>query len=70
MITVVTIEGVLAAGDDLKTVQPTKQAKALYDGLHLTSNMIGLTRADQEIARWWLKREHLNDWSTVLVIPG
>ena len=70
MITVIVVEGVLARGDDLRNAAPTKIAKPLYDGLHWTSNMIGLTMANQEIVRWWLKREHLNDWSSVLSYPG
>jgi hypothetical protein len=69
MIAVVVVEGVLARGDDLRNAQPTKIAKALYDGLKLTNNMIGLTRADPEIVKWWLKREHLNGWSSVLAYP-
>ena len=69
MITIVTVEGVLARGDDLKTAQPAKQAKALYDGLKLTNNMIGLTRANEEIARWWVKREHLAGWASILSYP-
>ena len=70
MITVMVVEGILARGDDLRNAAPTKIGKPLYDGLKLTSNIIGLTRANQEIAKWWLKREHLHDWSSVLSYPG
>lgn len=66
MITLIVIEGVLARGDDLKTAQPTKYAKALYDGLRSQTSTIALTRASHDIATWWLKREHLHDWSRIL----
>lgn len=66
---VITIEGVLSNGDDLRQSQPTKQAKALYDGLRSQHNTIGLTRSNEEIARWWLRREYLANWSSVLAYP-
>jgi hypothetical protein len=69
-IVVITIEGVLSSGDDLRQAQPTKQAKALYDGLRSQHNTIGLTRATEEIAKWWLRREYLANWSSVLAYPG
>lgn len=69
MITIISIENVLARGEDLKTAQPTKQAKALYDGLRTQNNTVGFTRATEEIARWWLKREHLDQWATILSYP-
>lgn len=70
MITIISIENVLARGEDLKTAQPTKQAKALYDGLRTQNNTLGFTRATEEIARWWLKREHLDQWSNVVPYPS
>ena len=69
MITIISIENVLARGEDLKTAQPTKQAKALYDGLRTQNHTLGLTRATTDIAEWWLKREHLNQWARVLSYP-
>ena len=73
MIIFISVEDVLSRGEDLKTAQPTKWAKVLYDGMRLQHNTVALTRADYDIARWWLKREHFNDWSRILtwntVIP-
>ena len=69
MITIISIENVLARGEDLRTAQPTKQAKALYDGLRSQNNTVGFTRATEEIANWWLKREHLGQWARVLSYP-
>ena len=62
----VTVEGVLTQGDNLKTAMPLKLARPFYDGLRSQFRMIALTKADQEIARWWLKREHFANWSAVL----
>ena len=69
MITVISIENVLARGEDLKTAQPTKQAKQLYDGLRSQNHTVGFTQATDEIANWWLKREHLGPWARVLSYP-
>lgn len=69
MITIISIENVLARGEDLKTAQPTKQAKALYDGFRSQHNTIGLTHATEDIARWWLKREHLDQWANIVPYP-
>lgn len=70
MITVITIEGVLTAGEDLKTAMPTKHARMLYEAFKSQSNIIALTQAPHEIASWWLRREHLTDWSRILVYPA
>ena len=69
MMTLICIENVLARGEDLKTAQPVKTAKAMYDGLRSQNNCVGLTRADPDIAAWWLKREHLDHWASVLSYP-
>ena len=69
-IAVITIEGVLARGDDLRNAQPTKQAAQLFAGLRSQSNVAAFTRADPEIANWWLKREHFNDWAMVQAYPS
>jgi hypothetical protein len=68
-VVLITVEGVLSNGDDLRNSQPTKQARQLYDGLRSQNNVIILTRATEEIARWWLKREYLLNWSTVKSYP-
>ena len=69
-IVVITIEGVLANSEDLRQAQPTKQAKAIYDGLRSQHNTILLTRAPEDIAKWWLKREYILQWSSVLSYPA
>lgn len=60
------VEGVLTQGADLKTAMPVKLARALYDGVRSQFRTVALTRADQGIARWWLKREQMHGWSAVL----
>lgn len=66
MIAVMTVEGVLAQGDDLRNAPPTKWARALYDGARSQFRMIAFTAADPDLAEWWLKREFLNDWAAVM----
>lgn len=66
MIACVALEGVLAAGEDLRTAPPTKWGRALYDGLALNFRTIAFTRADPDIAAWWLKREGLAGWAAVM----
>jgi hypothetical protein len=66
VITFISVEDVLSRGEDLKTAQPTKWAKALYDGMRLQHNTVALTQAEYDIARWWLRREHFDDWSRIL----
>ena len=67
MIAVISVEGVLAAGDDLRKVPPTKWARPLYDAVRSQFRTIAFTQAEPEIAQWWLKRESLNDWAAVLI---
>ena len=64
-IALITIEGVLAAGEDLRTAPPFRWAKPMYDALRTQWRTIALTRADHELARWWLNREMLPGWSSV-----
>ena len=68
-IAVFVIENVLAHGDDLRQVTATKLAKPLYDAVRSQFNTIALTKADEEIARWWLKRERLHNWGLVSAWP-
>src|SRR5215510_13802078 len=67
---IITVENVLAAGDDLKVAPPTRWAKSLYGGMRSQHHVLALTQASEELARTWLKREHLDDWSRVLCYPA
>jgi hypothetical protein len=63
----IAIEGVLSAEDDLKRSAPTKLARLLYDGIRSQFRTVGLSRcSDIEVVRWWLRREQLSHWSSVL----
>jgi len=66
VIAVICIEGVLANGEDLRTAQPTKWGRALYEGLAVNFRTIAFTQADPEIAAWWLKREMITGWAAVM----
>jgi hypothetical protein len=69
MICAISVEGVLALDNDLRSAQPTKWARMLYDSLHNQYRMIALTSNPPEIADYWLRREMLRDWAGVLVKP-
>jgi len=62
-ITVLTVEGVLSQTDDLKTSQPTSWARQLYLSLKHEYRLILLTGGDEELTRWWLDREFMNDFA-------
>jgi len=66
MIGCIAVEGVLAAGEDLRTAPPTKWGRALYEGLAVNFRTIAFTKADPDIAQWWLKREGLTGWAAVM----
>jgi hypothetical protein len=66
MINLVTIEGVLAKGDDLRTAQPHKFARVFYEQMRLGTSLILMSKAPEEIATWWLKREHMPEWARLL----
>jgi hypothetical protein len=65
-VALITVEGVLAQGDDLKSALPYKWSIPLYEGIRSQFRTVALTRSDQETARWWLRREGLHSWSGVL----
>lgn len=66
----ITIEGVLSEGPDLKSSAPHKWSKPLYEALHTSYRTVALSSNDQAITRWWLRREHFADWSAVLCSNG
>lgn len=66
VIACVSVEGVLAAGDDLRRAPPTKWARPLYDGAATQFRMIAFSQADPDIVQWWLKREMLTGWAAVM----
>lgn len=66
VVALITVENVLAAGDDLKTALPLKWGKPLYEGVRASFHTVAMTRSTEDIARWWLGREGLGSWSAVL----
>jgi hypothetical protein len=65
-VALITVEHTLAAGDDLRTAFPLPWGKVLYDGIRSQSRTVALSRATENIARWWLNREGFASWSSVL----
>ena len=66
MITFISVEGVLAKADDLKTSPPTKWARSLYTGLAADNSVCLLTRTDADTCVWWMKREHMSGYARVI----
>ncbi len=66
MITFLTVEGVLAKTEDLKSSPPTKWARSLYNGLRGDNSLALLTRTDVDTCVWWLKREHMSGYARVI----
>lgn len=64
-IAILSIEGVLSQTDDLKTSQPTAWARQLYRALKTEYRLILLTKADEELARWWLTKEFMSDFALI-----
>jgi len=65
MLAVVSIEHVLANGEDLRSIAAYRGSKLLYDALASQYHLIGLTAASEEISSWWLKRERMPKWARV-----
>lgn len=65
MIAVVNVEHVLAHGDDLRSIASYRGASLLYDALATEYQLIALTKADEDIAKWWLKRERMPRWAKI-----
>ncbi len=69
MIAIVTIEGVLAQGADLRVARSYKQARPLWAALRSEFQLVGLTRAPAEVARWWLRQESMYDRNWAQIRP-
>jgi hypothetical protein len=65
-VALITLEGTFASGPDLRQALPLKWSVPLYEAIRSQFRTVALTAADQEIARWWLRREGLADWSSVM----
>lgn len=63
MIVVVSIENTFAQGPDLKTAAAYRASRPFYEALKGAYQLVGLSTATEDIARWWLKREHMGEWA-------
>lgn len=68
-IVLIPVEGVLTAGDDLRSAQPYKWARGLYSAMHSQYRMCALSW-NADLAKWWLKKEMMPDWAMVLSCEG
>jgi len=65
-IALISLEGVLANGDDLRSAAVHRWTRPLYDGIRSQFRTVALTASDQTIARGWLTRENLHGWTAVM----
>lgn len=65
-VALICVENLLARGDDLKTTFAQPYAKPIYAAIRSQFRTVALSMADQDLARYWLNREGLADWSAVL----
>lgn len=65
MIAIINVEHVLAHGGDLRSIASYRGASVLYEALASQYQVLAFTMANEEIARWWLKRERMPRWANV-----
>jgi hypothetical protein len=65
MLCVINVEHVLAHGGDLRSIASYRGASVFYEALASQYNLIAMTMASEEIARWWLKRERMPKWANI-----
>jgi hypothetical protein len=65
MLAIINVEHVLAHGGDLRSIASYRGASILYDAFASQYQVIAMTMANEEIARWWLKRERMPKWARI-----
>jgi hypothetical protein len=65
MIVIINVEHVLAHGADLRSIASYRGASVLYDAFAAQYQVIAFSMANEEIARWWLKRERMPKWANI-----
>ena len=65
MIAIINVEHVLAHGADLRSIASYRGASLLYEAMASQYQVIAMTMANEEIARWWLKRERMPKWANI-----
>ena len=67
---IVCMEGLLVEGTDLKASPPTRHGRLLYEALKSQYQILLVTTdPSAELARAWLKREHLTGFGSVYTRP-
>lgn len=64
MLCIIEIQATFAVGD-MKTGQARRGAKALYEALRSQYQLVAMSSQPEEITRWWLRSNHMADWSLV-----
>lgn len=64
-VAVLPIEGVLSQSDDLGPSHATKWGRLLFESLKAEYRVILLTKAEEDLARWWLSKEFMEGYSSI-----
>lgn len=66
MLTIINVEHVLAHGGDLRSIASYRGATVFYEAIASQYQVIAFTMAEEEIAKWWLKRERMPRWARIV----
>ena len=64
MLCIVEIQATFAVGD-MKIGQARRGAKVLYEALRSQYQMVAMSSQPDEITRWWLRTNHMAEWSLI-----
>lgn len=65
-IALISVEGVLANGLDLRSAPAQRWARPLYEAIHSQYRTVGLSGWNSTLTKSWLRKEALDGWSAVL----
>ena len=70
-VVIISVEGFLTEGTDLRNSPPIQSSRILFDTLKATYQVVFLsTEPDQVLVRSWLKKEHFLKYATVFCRPA
>ena len=61
----ITIEGVLSVGEDLRTSFSNNWTRPLYDSLRTQYRVVLLTGSEEEVARQWCEQEFVKEYAFI-----
>lgn len=65
MLCIIDIRAAFCSGPSMKTDPARRGATMFYESLRSQYQMIALSPEDPTITRWWLRKEHMMEWSLI-----